>query len=65
MTSALADELAAAGADVVGQLLEQHGPDRAGRCRTCRKDGFAPAHPCRLADAAAAASRLLAGERQP
>lgn len=59
MTSALAEALAGAGADVVRQLVEQHGADEHGRCRSCRKDGQAPAYPCALADAAAAAQRLL------
>lgn len=65
MSSGFAGELAAAGVDVVRQVLADHGPDSAGRCRTCRKDGLAPVHPCGLADAAAAAARVLTGERAP
>ncbi len=64
MTSPLAEALADAGADVVGQLLAAHAPDGRGRCRTCRKDGHPPTYPCALADAAAAAGRLLAERAQ-
>jgi hypothetical protein len=48
--------------EVVSRLLEEHVPDRLGRCRACGANGSGTRWPCTLAQIATQA-RAVAAER--